>query len=123
MSTVIALAGEQAPRRATQRHGRELYAQGARSAPVVRAGLPHPRPSTIMAPTMKPADEREHDEVASDGDPIGAEDAVAAAPGEDDIAHEEQFLERVLEPKEELQFESTELARYSPLQRYLLEIS
>ncbi len=42
---------------------------------------------------------------------------------ETEVREEEQFLEEVLAPKDELHIDSTELVRYDPLKRYLLEIS
>jgi RNA polymerase sigma-32 factor len=49
--------------------------------------------------------------------------AVERPPDEAEIEQEEQFLEELLEPKDELQIEAAELVRYDPLKRYLLEIS
>jgi RNA polymerase sigma-32 factor len=48
---------------------------------------------------------------------------VTATPDETEIRQEEQFLEEILAPKDDLQVEATELVRYDPLKRYLLEIS
>src|SRR5438876_6351435 len=42
---------------------------------------------------------------------------------ETEVQQEEQFLEEVLQPKDDLRLDSTELVRYDPLKRYLLEIS
>jgi len=42
---------------------------------------------------------------------------------ETEVQQEEQFLEEVLQPKDDLRLEPGELARYDPLKRYLLEIS
>ncbi len=42
---------------------------------------------------------------------------------ETQVQQEEQFLEEVLQPKDDLRLEPGELARYDPLKRYLLEIS
>lgn len=39
------------------------------------------------------------------------------------VEQEEAFLEEILTPKDEIELEATELSRYDPFKRYLLEIS
>jgi len=77
---------------------------------------PHHPPAEPADGTPEPAEG-----TAEPTDDAG--DLAESGPEELEIAREEEFLEQVLEPKDELQFESMELARYDPLRRYLLEIS
>src|SRR5437867_12301858 len=54
---------------------------------------------------------------------MSEESDIESTPERAELQQEQQFLEELLEPKDELRINPTELVRYDPLKRYLLEIS